>query len=107
MNYRREMRIGLIKLKTDIENAAPELEAAYRGAMESAVNHAELCDLIGSLTNYEFGKDLGHLIERRMGSGYIGDFSKIEEMAMQAIVQALQLQCKCQLVNQSQEGGPE
>jgi len=95
------MRLELVKLKTDIEEASPELESFYRGAMEGAIGQAQSCDLISALDQFSFGKDLGHALESRLGIRHIARLSKIEILAVQAIVEALNLHCKCEIQKQS------
>ena len=93
----RKMRIKLIELQTDMENAAPELEGIYRSSMEDAVEKAHYCDLYDALDSYAQGRDIGKLIERRLGTAGQERFMAIEDLAKQAIIEELIKNCSCEL----------
>ena len=95
----RKMRIKLIELKTDMENAAPELEGIYRTSMEEAVNQAHYCNLYGAMESYSHGEHIGQLIHHRLGTGY-GEFTDVENLARQAIIEELVKNCGCQIFPQ-------
>lgn len=100
----RELRIELIKLKTDMENAAPELEPLFRETLELSIKRANDCDLYNSLSDFAFALMLVSSIERRLGTGYGTDFAKIENLAKDAIIQGLVENCQCQLVKVDRGG---
>ena len=92
-----KMRGELIRLKTDMENAAPELESIYRISLESAVQSAAACYLLDALNDYTYGIEMGKLIERRLGTGYGDRFMKIEDLAKEAIIEELEKNCSCKI----------
>jgi len=93
----RDLRIALIGLQTDMENAAPELEPLYRVSLEDAIEMAKGCHLNEAITQYTEAISTGKLIENRLGTGYGGKFLEIEELAKAAIIEALVAHCGCDI----------
>lgn len=100
---RRNMRIKLIELKTDIEKAAPELEVVYREGLESSVNYAKECDLHSAITNFSFTQTIGDLIDKRVpGFEVSKKLREIEELAKKAIEEELRMYCGCKFTRKEQ-----
>ena len=105
-NPHRDLRIKLIQLKADIESAAPELEAMYRGIAEATVAAAKDCDISKTLENYDFLRDVSTMMEKRLSSAEFFDqfpnimakTASIEKLIQETIREALVENCKCQFI---------
>ena len=95
-------RLELIKLKTDIEKVAPELESIYREAIEAAIGQAEQCNIRDAFRSYSFARDTSDLIGRRILTD--SDVSTrvfrqrvevIQDLAIEAMVEELTMYCNC------------
>ena len=92
----KAVRLELIKLKTDIEEVAPELEPLYRGSIEAAIGQAELCNLKGAFQHLAFARDTGNLIRRRIPKMFRERLELIEDFTIEAMVEELTMYCNCQ-----------
>lgn len=107
----QKMRGELIRLKTDIEKEAPELETMYREAAEATVAAAKNCDISMTLDNYDFVGDIRNMLEKRLSSAEFFDqfpnivekTGSIEELIQGAVIEALIENCQCQIPREEEE----
>ena len=105
-NSHRAMRLELVKLNTDLEGQAPELESMFREGLEEAITLAKECYLYEAIQTYTEAISVGDLLHKRVelkGTPLVLRQTAIENLAVKAIVESMIEKCGCNLISEKEE----